>query len=185
MNKQEVMKEINNLPKYFIDDKSYVEFEKVAELLLKLNESEKPVVPQYVADWIDYCKRNHLPITGAFDSVSGLGIKFDEIYKGDACKCTRWALDNQDIFARAWVNGYEVEKEKLYTVEIPNPNVSTKTKVYLAKNKNNKVELFSWTGYPLIIASNGWKKEENAQLTEAEIKEDFDWAWQFAEEVKK
>ena len=185
MTKQEVMKEISDLPKYDNYGKACVEFEKVAELLLKLNEPEKPVVPQFVADWIDYCKENHLTIIGAFNPISENGISLAETFKGDGCKCTKWALGNQDIFTRAWVNGYEVEKEKLYTVEIPNPNNSTKTSVYLAKYKNDKVELFSWTGYPLIIASNGWKKEENAQLTEEEIKEDFDWAWQFAEEVEE
>ena len=29
-----------------------------------------------------------------------------------------------------------------------------------------------------------WRGSKNVQLTEAEIKQDFDWAWQFAEEVK-
>lgn len=190
MNKQEIIDrlEYNQHPLASIQEE--IEWNNALDFAIdiikeELDEPEKPVVPQYVADWIDYCKRNHLTITGAFDPVSGLGIELAEIYKGDACKCTRWALDNQDIFARAWVNGYEVEKEKLYTVELPNPNNSGSTKLYLAKYKNDKVELFSWSGYTSIEFADDWKKEENAQLTEKEIKEDFDWAWQFAEEVKK
>ena len=37
----------------------------------------------------------------------------------------------------------------------------------------------------IVYYADNWKKEENAQLTEAEIKKVFEWAWQFAEEVKK
>ena len=81
--------------------------------------------------------------------------------------------------------GYEVQKEKLYTVEIPNPNAIGYSKIYLAKNKDGKVELFTWSGYTSIEFADNWKQEENAQLTESEIKEDFEWAWQFAKEVEQ
>ena len=81
--------------------------------------------------------------------------------------------------------GYEIEKEKLYTVEIPNPNASGYGKTYLAKNKDGKVELYSWSSYTSIDFADNWKQEENAQLTESEIKQDFEWAWKFAKEVKE
>lgn len=79
---------------------------------------EKVKIPQMVADWIDYCKENHLTITGAFDPVSEHGIGLAGTFKGKVYKCTRWALDNQNLFARAWLDGYEVEKEAKYTVKI-------------------------------------------------------------------
>ena len=74
--------------------------------------------------------------------------------------------------------------EKLYTVEIPNPNGSGYSKIYLAKNKDEKVEFFNWSGYSSIEFADDWKKEDNAHLTEAEIKQDFEWAWQWAKEVE-
>ena len=63
-------------------------------------------------------QENHLTITGAFDPVSEHGIGLAGTFKGNVYKCTRWALNNQNLFARAWLDGYEVEKEAKYTVKI-------------------------------------------------------------------
>lgn len=83
-------------------------------------EKSKVVIPQFVADWIDYCKENHFTITGAFDPVSEYGIGIAGTFKGSVYKCTRWALDNQNLFARAWLDGYEVEQEKRYRIKMKN-----------------------------------------------------------------
>lgn len=93
-------------------------YEGVLDDLKQLDEPQKPVVPQFAADWIDYCKEKHLTITGAFYPVSEHGIGLAETFKGNAYKCTRWALDNQNLFARAWLDGYTVEKEKRYYVRL-------------------------------------------------------------------
>lgn len=73
-------------------------------------EKSKVVIPQFVADWIDYCKENHFTITGAFDPVSEYGIGIAGTFKGSVYKCTRWALDNQNLFARAWLDGYRTDE---------------------------------------------------------------------------
>lgn len=104
-------------------------FEGVLKDLKQLNEPQKVRVPQFVADWIDYCKEKHLTITGAFYPVSEHGIGLAETFKGNAYKCTRWALDNQNLFARAWLDGYEVEKEPKYTVKFK------ATKQYLSNDE--------------------------------------------------
>lgn len=83
---------------------------------VEAEKSNKVVIPQFVAEWINYCKENHLTITGAFDPVSEHGIGIAETFKGNVYKCTRWALDNQNLFARAWLDGYDVEREKQYVV---------------------------------------------------------------------
>ena len=71
---------------------------------------------------------------------------------------------------------YEVEQEKVYTVEIPNPNTWTYT--FLTKR-----------GYRGVIINKTdddcWEKDKNSQLTEAEIKQDFEWAWQWAKPVEE
>ena len=136
-----------------------------------------------MADWSEEHKNN-------FEiHLSGLCINFTFNRERLNDKLANWyeQLENKPI--QTLVNmhqfGYEVQKEKLYTVEIPNPNDSGYSKIYLAKNKDGKVELFTWSGYTSIEFADNWKQEENAQLTESEIKKDFDWAWQFAKESEK
>lgn len=73
----------------------------------------KPVVPQYVADWIDACKEN-LAI-GLYTAMNPNFLK--QWNKSDELICWIKKARNQDIFARAWVDGYEVESEPRYTVE--------------------------------------------------------------------
>lgn len=142
-------------------------------------EIEKPVVPKYVADWLEVCKDN-LPLSLAHSMNNIIMMSNNQ-----PDKTIHWIAKKSETFAKAWLYGYEVEKEKLYTVEIPNPNGGEYSRVYLGKYSSGKVGLYSWTGFAHIAYADDWKKEEKAQLTEAEIKEDFEWAWQFAEEVKK
>ena len=66
-------------------------------------ERERVTVPQYVADFITEHKK--------------LGHTLS--YSIDACMSDRvaeWYWDNSELFARAWLDGYEVEKEKQYYV---------------------------------------------------------------------
>ncbi|HEM3202772.1 TPA: DUF1642 domain-containing protein [Streptococcus suis 8830] len=87
-------------------------------------------------------------------------------------------MDNceRKTFARAWFDGYGVEKEKLYTVEIPDPN-SFYNYRFFSRNDNGIC----------LDASNDtkWKQRKRNQFTESEIKKDFEWAWQFAKEVEE
>ena len=68
---------------------------------------QKPVVPQYVADWIEYAKNEE------GYNVVGAVTEAPEGQIGD------WLiLDNVNTFARAWLDGYTVRKEKRYLVKI-------------------------------------------------------------------
>ena len=73
--------------------------------------------------------------------------------------------------------GYEIEQEKLYTVRIPNPN-RTSFQYTLYRKHDGKIIV--------IGAGDDYEKREEYQLTEAEIKQDFEWAWDagFAKEVE-
>ena len=119
-------------------------------------EINKPTIPQFVADWIEYCKENHLTITGAFEPVSEHGIGLAETFKGSAYKCTRWALDNQNLFARAWLDGYTVEKEKRYRVKVKGMN---RINGYLAYNKINGAWYFGISGNSKNHSTNHTRKE--------------------------
>lgn len=80
---------------------------------------EKPVVPQYVADWYEGNKRNlDLNLSGlVFDLATNSPIYHDEEFKA-------WVEDNKKTFITTIINmhqfGYEVEKEKRYTVKLKN-----------------------------------------------------------------
>lgn len=78
--------------------------------LEQLDKPEKVKVPQFVADWIRKCKtfKNFIaslsfalqPVVWAENSLS------DE--------CIDWLMnaDNQEIFARAWLDGYDIQETK-------------------------------------------------------------------------
>lgn len=178
MNKQEAVEEIKNLKGLTILDKTInfdsemIPKKKVLNIVKQLDEPEKPVVPRCVADMIVKRKRAGQSVVKAIEN-----LRFYE----DACK---WVRNNGETFVKAWLYGYEVEKEQLYTVEIPNPNGDGYGVVYLGRNEYNKIELRIWDCYSSIEFSDNWKQFDNAQLTESEIKEDLEWAWQFAKEVE-
>lgn len=66
---------------------------------------EKVVIPEYMGKWLESAKREGYNIRGAIEQAP----------KG---KIEDWLeLENVDIFAEAWVNGYEVKKEKKYVVK--------------------------------------------------------------------
>lgn len=74
-------------------------------------EPQKPVVPKFVAEWIEYAKKKGDSLVISFKPWNLYGIEYSKV--------DRWIEDNQETFARAWLDGYEVEKEPLYYVKLP------------------------------------------------------------------
>lgn len=112
MNIQELIKEYEGVPF------SIVSINEVLEDLKQLDEPQKPVVPQFVADWIEYCKNTFLSIARAlavseedFYNYANQKDRLDLLY-------FLGSMINQEKFARAWIDGYTVEKEKRYLVKI-------------------------------------------------------------------
>lgn len=74
-------------------------------------ELNKPVIPQFVADWIEKCKAKEKRLLTAL------------LYTPE--KVNSWLdnSENQELFARAWLDGYEeVEEEKRYIVKMKGLN---------------------------------------------------------------
>lgn len=82
------------------------------------DEPQKPVVPKFVADWIEYCKK--INITMKYALAIGEVFFYSYANQNDFSKLKEFleTENNQETFARAWLDGYEVEKEKQYTVRI-------------------------------------------------------------------
>ncbi|EMF0076573.1 DUF1642 domain-containing protein [Enterococcus hirae] len=82
-------------------------------VMKKLDEPQKPVVPEFVAEYLNYCIVNEWTlreslITGKFQLPEYLH------------KAVDWLNDsmNQNIFAQAWLFGFEIKKEPMYCVKI-------------------------------------------------------------------
>lgn len=189
MKKQEVIDEIENaIPDYILND-----FQRgketgltyALELVEELDEPEKVVVSKLEAEWLDKLKAYYRHREDRLYVITRQGWGNDfcfschgeqielsyEPYKGkEDIESVKRRLVNAILY------GYEVEKEKLYTVEIPNPNGLDY--LMLQKDRRGKISV-AW------YCTDRWREDERVRLTEAEIKKDFDWAWQFAEEVKE
>lgn len=125
-NKQEL------ISKYEMIKNSYnfgtVATDSIISDLKRLDEPEKPVVPQFVADWIEECKTKEKRLLRALLYTPGM--------------VNSWVdnSDNQETFALAWLFGYEVEKEPKYTVRVKGINGYGQ---YLNKASSSKTYCFA------------------------------------------
>ncbi|WP_244063505.1 DUF1642 domain-containing protein [Enterococcus mundtii] len=76
----------------------------------KASKSQNPVVPKFVAEWIEYAKKKGDSLKDSFKPWNLYGVEYS--------KADRWIDDNQETFAQAWLFGYEVEKEPLHRVKV-------------------------------------------------------------------
>lgn len=99
--------------------------------LEQLDEPKPVKVKQFVADVIERAREQSPELEDALHYTWGNGTKeFTEWYNKKS---------NRDLFARAWLDGYEVEKEKQYAVKIKASGQ------YLAKTKLKEI-LFMYKG---------------------------------------
>ncbi|EAE7322948.1 DUF1642 domain-containing protein [Listeria monocytogenes] len=130
--------------------------------VVKVEEQELVVVPQFVADWLNHCKQREYDLACLLD-YGNAGIP-DEMYE--------WLIssaDNQELLARAWLDGYEVEKEPLYYVRLPlstwNDDAAELEVINMYVLLNIQSDETTFTG-SIINKNKKWK----TKLTEAEIK---------------
>lgn len=83
---------------------------------VEAEKSNKVVIPQFVAKWIDYCKFTHVDLQHAL--VVGDVYFYSYANQKDFSKLKEFleTENNQELFARAWLDGYDVEQEKRYVV---------------------------------------------------------------------
>ncbi|CTN89689.1 putative prophage protein [Streptococcus pneumoniae] len=130
-----------------------VPYTSMVELFLKelkqLDEPEKVKVPQFVADWIDYFKK-----TGDWDLFQAMDYLFGKK------EIREWLeyKNNQDLFARAWLDGYEVEEEKRYLVTLKNrqPLVKSQSGSTLYFSQDITARNYKGTQKELEDANFGW-----------------------------
>ncbi|EGP3531412.1 DUF1642 domain-containing protein [Listeria monocytogenes] len=146
------------------------------EDVVKVKEPELIAVPRFAADWIKHCKQREYDLACLLDYE-------DSDMSAEMYEWLISSADNQELLARAWLDGYEVEKEPLYYVRLPFASRSTDfeketTYTYIIVN------ITTDEMQPSISNRNygSWK----AELTEAQIKgmPGGDLYWQFAVHVR-
>ena len=177
MNKQEVVEELMSKSREVIfgdDENVYLSRKRTIELASQIDEPQKPVVPKFVAEWVDNSRER------SFD--------FDEWldYENQPLKVYNWLNPENKRQAELNVlalitlivngaNAVEIEQEKLYTVEIEGVGSSR-----LFKNTRTNEYLFSsgfHRGKKLVF----WYTD---RLTEQEIKKADERLWEFAKSVE-
>ncbi|EHB8635701.1 hypothetical protein AWL05_07805 [Listeria monocytogenes] len=115
-------------------------------------------VPKLVADWIEKKKENGDDLLVALDkNWQGMEDSVRDWFDGEK--------ERYELFARAWLDGYEVEKEPLYYVQLITIFLG-----YLNERNDGRRSLSD------SVQNDIFK----TQFTEAEIKEMDERYWQFA-----
>ena len=104
------------------DEHLYINIDTILKLINQLDEpevlsQELPVIPKFVANFIEETKRQYKTLVFAITHI----YDKNEIYESpnkEEKRIFQWLEldDNEEVFARAWLDGYEVEKEQLYYV---------------------------------------------------------------------
>ena len=174
MNKQEAIEKIEELKKYFCgalgDDWINLGIDKALNVVKQLDEPEKPVLTKEEAEWVDGLKKEQELRTSwtkysmlYFITRAGFGYGFSYDHKDREIELKRYSHEihaEKERLANAILYGYEVEKEKLYTVKFSNNNFGT---IYIGIfKKANKI------GLSTLPMNNEYSK---CYFTESELKE--------------
>ena len=178
MNKQELIRKYEELWKEHSPFHEPVPYTSMVELFLKdlklLDEPEKVTIPQFVAEIIEYYKKQNATLYDALREKN-----FNKQYAD-------WLLNEQgayDKVARAWLDGYEVEEEKRYLVTIKGivsnfmvlkHNINEDT--WYMSNKINYTDLKAYhTKKELEEAGFGWVFDcPGIEIEEVEVNEKQD-----------
>ncbi|MGR5741705.1 DUF1642 domain-containing protein [Streptococcus pneumoniae] len=148
-----------------------VPYTSMVELFLKelkqLDEPQKVKIPQCVAEYIEFKKKNNFHVYGAMRVIED---HYDK-------KVPDWFYENNiEKFCLAWLNGYEVEKEKRYLVKIKG-NIKENMLVYgelleryfFTKSFSLDDVIYSHTRKELEDAKFGWVFDcEGVEIEEVE-----------------
>ena len=103
MNKQELIESISHLPSDCSRPRPMIDKLTTLELIKLLDETQEVELPMFVADFITEQKKLSHTLSYSIDACMSDGV-------------AEWYWDNSELFVRAWLDGYTVEKEKRYSV---------------------------------------------------------------------
>lgn len=153
MNKQELIEKykssLNKVHKVYGDYYKTEAYEEVLKDLKRLDEPQRVTVLQFVADLIEEARTYEWDLDDLFEHIAEL--------PGDS-EVSVWFYTpgNVDVLARAWLDGYTIEKEKRYLVKIVGmDNING----YLSYNKKLKKWFFGIASESRPYRSKHTRKE--------------------------
>lgn len=163
--------ELNALP--VSHSTKYTEYWNKAQLLTVFKDWQPqqalPVVPECVDLFIKECREFNYDLDQAFYEQE------DGSEATENNKCILWRRNHPDEFARAWLDGYTVEKPQLFYIDLPKVfglSDSTSDSTFVSKAESG------------IILEFTKGKDYALKLTEQEIKSIDERYWQFAVPVE-
>ena len=153
--------------KYRYDNVELVGVKDLQNLLVP--KQELPVIPKFVAGYLNVAKRD-ITLMRALEIAN----RRSELPKWE--KEYDWISANDEAFARAWLNGYEVEEQKYYVINNDNG-------IMLIRMMDGKTITEAMTFFRFEDMSEVEKKSH--RLTEQEIKDYDSRYWAFAVAVEE
>ncbi|HFL0606074.1 TPA: DUF1642 domain-containing protein [Listeria monocytogenes] len=132
-------------------------------------------VPQFVADAIETFKDEGDGLAVAIDYEVYTKALIKELSLDIKMRAWLWETSNQELFASAWLDGYEVEKEPLYYVKLADTGLD-----YLNVDKETGKTHVGNKG-----ESSSYKTRFKTRFTESEIKDINGNYWAFAVPVEE
>ena len=153
MNKQELIKHFEEMEYVSISlmgKKSFI------DMIEQLDEPERVQIPQFVADHLKKSKEVGRDLQDAMNSSTIL----------EEVDLWLYTDNNMDVFARAWLDGYTVEKEKRYRVKMKGVDSRTNY-LYYGMGSN------TWLFKPKLIDGIFRKNHTRKELEQAGFGEVF------------
>lgn len=181
MNKQEVINEIEKIDyknlKYDSPERMLsAQKQLIIDTIERLDELQKVKVPKCVAEWIEQAKKERQSFYEAM-----WNIESSTYYHKYVNAAYQWMFEgalhdeHQELFAEAYMHGYEVEEEPLYTVTI---NLDLNYHLALDEGDgDDEISTTLTTGHDVL----GYRYF----LTEKEIKSADENLWPFAVPVEE
>lgn len=158
MNKQELIEKYEKLEGVCKDPGAEIARLIFLEDLKELDETQEVEIPIFVADWIKYCKNTFLSSALVRSLIVDEVDFHNYVNQEDFSKLKEFLAtgNNQELFARAWLDGYTVEEEKRYLVKIVGmDNING----YLSYNKKLKKWFFGIASESRPYRSKHTRKE--------------------------
>lgn len=143
MNKQELIERIECLKNIFGNKVEYIEIDAAIELVSKLDEPQKVTIPKFVADFIAEQKKLGHTLSYSIDASM-------------SDRVAEWYWDNSELFALAWIFGYEVEEEKRYLVKMKGIDTNFN---FLNRHRNENYWIFSSKDKNTLYQTHHTRKE--------------------------
>lgn len=162
MDVQELIEKYKKYENALYDIGARVACQKFLQDLEQLDEPKKVKIPQFVAEIIEYYKGQNATLYDALREKN-----FNKQYN-------EWLMNEQDAYnkvARAWLDGYEVEKDKRYLVTLKNrqPLVKSQSGSILYFSQDITAGNYKVTRKELEDAGFGWVFDcEGIEIEEVE-----------------